>query len=88
MRAVASVTTMVATHDAKIDGLTDDVHAIQNQHSRDLGRIEKLILEVRDECREQAKNNRWTPMVRAAVIGPTTASLIAAVALIATKGSG
>ena len=87
VRFVGSLTTQVATHHAQIDGLTDDVAATREQHGKDLGRIEKAIIEIRDECRAQAKANAWTPVVKAAVIGPTMASLIAAVALIVTKGS-
>lgn len=36
---------------------------------------------------EQAKARQWTPMVKAAVLGPTCASIIAAVALVVTKGT-
>ena len=77
LRALAPVAGMVARHDAEIDALGDGQR-----------RIERLITEVRDECRENARRNAWTPMVKAAVIGPTVASLIAAVALVLTKGAG
>jgi hypothetical protein len=77
LRALAPLAVTVARHDAEIDGLGEGQK-----------RIERLITEVRDECRERDRAQRWSPMVKAAVIGPTAASLIAAVALVLTKGGG
>lgn len=75
VRVISSMTTQLATHDAKIDGLVERVH--------NLG---KLVEEIRDESRQHARANAWTPMVKAAVLGPTAASLIAAVALLFSRG--
>jgi hypothetical protein len=77
LRALAPLALTVAKHDVEIDGLNEGQK-----------RIERLITEVRDECRERDRVQRWSPMVRAAVLGPTLASLIAAVALVMTKGAG
>lgn len=77
VRILTSVATNVATHEAELKSL----------HS-ELGRITALIVEVRDESRTTARNSAWTPMVKAAVLGPTMASLIAAVSLVLSRGSG
>lgn len=75
VRTVSSMTSQLATHDAKIDGLVES-----------LARVQATVVGLREESREQARASAWTPMVRAAVLGPTMASLVAAVALILTKG--
>lgn len=75
VRTVSSMTSQLATHDAKIDGLVDA-----------LARMQATIAQLREETHEQARATAWTPMVRAAVLGPTMASLVAAVSLVLTKG--
>lgn len=75
VRVVSSMTAQLATHDAKIDGLVDH-----------LARVQTLMHELRDEMHQQARASAWTPMVRAAVLGPTLASLIAAISLILSRG--
>lgn len=111
VRMVASVTTLVATHDAKIDAIIDDVRSIERMRDANVTRFEKRLDELAVEQRKAVKEwsracseqvarleakidaqvlaqqaNRWTPTQWAAVLGPTFAALIAAVALIVTGG--
>lgn len=51
VRVVAALTTLVATHDAKIDGLFDDVQAIVAARDKNMARYDKSLEELRDEHR-------------------------------------
>ena len=101
VRVVASLTTLVATHTAKIDGLGDDVEAIQVAHrefvadSRDALaawsracdiKVDRLERKI-DAQAERAQASRWTPTQWVAVLGPTLSALIAAAAVLLTGGS-
>jgi len=48
---VAALTTLVATHDAKIDGLTDDVETIDRVREANIARYDKSLADVRNEQR-------------------------------------
>ncbi len=75
VRTVAGLSTQVGVQGANIDALEDAVV-----------RIERLTIEIRDECRANAKARQWTPTQWAAVLGPTMAALIAAAAVLMTGG--
>ena len=76
VRMVAGLATQVGVQSANIDALEDS-----------LKRIERLIGEVRDECRANANAGRWTPTQWAAVLGPTGAALIGLVAVLVGGGA-
>lgn len=87
--------------DDRLDDLANAVQAMRNLPQRvaehevrltakdkTLERHERLISELDDKIDKQAESLRWTPALKAALIAPTLGSLIAAVALVMTKGAG
>ena len=97
VRVIASLTTLVATHTTKIDGLDDDVDALRELH-REFVRDSKAMLEqinrtcetrvnrVEVKVDELTRAQRWTPAQWSAILGPTLVALIGAVALVVTGG--
>ncbi len=100
VRALAAVSTLVATHAAKIDGVEDDVKALRDMH-RDFVTESRKVLEafnvscetrvarVERKVDELTRAQRWTPGQLALVIAPTIAAVASiAVALISGGGGG
>jgi hypothetical protein len=58
VRVFAAMTAQVATHEAKIDGLTDDVRMDRKIRDENIVRFERLIRDVRDENR--AAVEKWS----------------------------
>jgi ElaB/YqjD/DUF883 family membrane-anchored ribosome-binding protein len=93
MRAIASVATLVATHEVKIDGQSAEVKALREAQRDALKEFREVLQKFDDACEdrvrslalrieEQTRARQWTPQVKAAILGPTFASLIAALALV------
>ncbi len=100
VRVVASLSTLVATHHAKIDGLDDSVKAGDAAHRQFVADSRASLVAWSEACdkkvsrlehkidaqAERAQANKWTPVQWAAILGPTSAALIGAVALLLTGG--
>jgi hypothetical protein len=91
VRTVAALTTLVATHDAKIDGLGDDVEALRTAHrefvadSREALRIwseacDKKIQRIEARLDRDRASHEWTLSAKltlfAALFGPLLGALV------------
>lgn len=102
VRTVASLTTLVATHDAKIDGLGDDIDALREAHREfvtDSRRAleswnqacDRKVTRLESKIDEQARlvqANKWTPTQWAAILGPTFAAFVGLAAVLLGGGGG
>lgn len=77
VRALAPLVGMVARHDAELEG-----------QKTSNARIERLITEVRDECRERDRRQRWTPAQWSVVIAAFIASAGTLIGVVLSGGAG